>query len=99
MKITLAAALATLSLTVASWCTLPSHHSCSAQYAAYKAIRVTGTLTKTEWTNPHSDIYSDVKEGDGSVAHWSCEAGSLGSLSRQGFKQGTVKFGETLVVD
>ena len=36
---------------------------------------------------------------DGSVAKWACEAGSPGALSRQGFKRGTVKFGDTIIVD
>ena len=33
---------------------LAAHHSFAAEFDASKAIRVTGTLTKVEWTNPHS---------------------------------------------
>src|SRR4030095_697545 len=78
---------------------LLAHHSFAAQYDASKSVRTTGVLTKIEWTNPHSYIYIDVKEENGSVAKWTCEAGSLGALSRQGFKRGTIKFGDAIVVD
>ena len=78
---------------------LVAHHSFAAEFDASKAIRVTGTLVKVEWTNPHSYFYVDVKQENGDVVKWSCEAGSPGALSRRGFKRGDLKLGEVLVVD
>jgi len=78
---------------------LDAHHSFAAQYDASKAIRLTGTLTKIEWTNPHTYFYLDVKEPDGKVVQWGLEAGSPGALSRRGFKRGDLKVGDTIVVD
>jgi len=78
---------------------LSAHHAFSAEFDATKAIRLTGALTKIEWTNPHSYFYVDVKEDDGSLVHWTCEAGSPGALSRQGFKRGSLKLGDTVVID
>ena len=75
-----------------------AHHSFAAEFDASKAIRVAGTLTKIDWSNPHTYFYLDVKE-DGAVVKWSCEAGSPGALSRRGFKRGDIKVGDTLVVD
>ena len=78
---------------------LSAHHAFSAEFDATKAIRLTGALTKIEWTNPHSYFYVDVKEDDGALVHWTCEAGSPGALSRQGFKRGSLKLGDTVVID
>jgi Family of unknown function (DUF6152) len=89
-----ALALATSSAWVA-W----AHHSFAAEFDGSKSIRLTGVLTKIEWTNPHSYFYIDVKDENGNVANWACEAGAPGSLSRRGFRRGDVKLGDTLVVD
>jgi uncharacterized protein DUF6152 len=78
---------------------LIAHHSFAAEFDASKALRVTGALAKIEWTNPHSYFYIDVKDENGTVTRWSCEAGSPGALSRRGFKRGDIKLGDTIVVD
>jgi len=76
-----------------------AHHSFAATFDASKAIRVTGTLAKVEWTNPHIYFYVDVKDEKGTVVRWACESASPGALSRRGFKRSLMKLGETLVVD
>ena len=78
---------------------LVAHHSFAAEFDGSKAIRITGALTKIEWTNPHTYFYLDVKEGNGDPVRWGCEAGSPGALSRRGFKRGDLKLGDTIVVD
>ena len=76
-----------------------AHHSFAAEFDASKAIRLTGSLTKIEWTNPHSYFYIDVKDQNGNVVKWGCEAGAPGALSRRGFKRGDIKLGDTIIVD
>jgi uncharacterized protein DUF6152 len=76
-----------------------AHHSFAAEFDASKAIRLTGTLTKIEWTNPHTFFYLDVKDDSGSIVKWSCESGAPGALSRRGFKRGDLKIGDTIIVD
>jgi len=76
-----------------------AHHSFAAEFDASKAVRLQGTLTKIEWTNPHSYFYIDVKDEKGNAINWGCEAGAPGALSRRGFKRGDIKLGDTLVVD
>ena len=78
---------------------LPAHHSFAAEFDGTKAIRLTGVITKVEWTNPHSYFYIDVKEENGSVVSWGCEAGAPGALTRRGFKRGDLKLGDTVIVD
>jgi len=76
-----------------------AHHSFAAEFDASKATRLVGTLTKIEWTNPHSYFYLDVKDASGKVLNWGCEGAAPGALSRRGFKKGDIKLGDTLIVD
>ena len=78
---------------------LVAHHSFAAEFDASKAIRITGTLAKVEWTNPHIYFYLDTKDEQGNAVRWTCESGAPGALSRRGFKRGDLKLGDTIVVD
>jgi hypothetical protein len=91
--------LAILFAAIAAAIPLAAHHSFAAEFDASKAVRLQGTLTKIEWTNPHSYFYVDVKDEKGNIVNWGCEAGAPGALSRRGFKRGDVKLGDTIVID
>src|SRR4026207_1307016 len=39
-----------------------AHHSFAAEFAATKAVKLTGAVTKIEWLNPHTYFYIDVSE-------------------------------------
>jgi hypothetical protein len=97
MKHTLAVLLACVAVVTGGQ--VLAHHSFAAEFDASKAIRVTGTLTKVEWTNPHIYFYLDVKDDSGASVKWTCESASPGALSRRGFKRGDLKLGDTIVVD
>jgi len=92
-------ALGLVLLVVAASSRALAHHSFAAEFDATKAIRLTGTLTKVEWTNPHTYFYLDVKDDKGEVVQWACESGAPGALSRRGFKRSLLKLGDTLIVD
>ena len=77
-----------------------AHHSFAAQYDGAKPVRLTGTLQKIEWTNPHSFIHLAVKSArDGTVNDWACEGANPGALSRRGFQRGDIKVGDTITID
>ncbi len=48
-----------------------AHHAFTAEYDATKPVKLTGTVTKFEWTNPHAWFYiDDVKDDNGTVTNW-----------------------------
>jgi hypothetical protein len=97
MKARLAILAAVSALTAAA--PALAHHSFAAEFDGQKPFRITGSLVKVEWTNPHIYFYMDVKDETGAVVKWTLSAGSPGALSRRGFKKGDLKFGDTIVVD
>ena len=76
-----------------------AHHSFAAEFDGSRSLRLTGTITRIEWSNPHSYFYIDVKDDKGNVANWGCEGAGPGALTRRGWKKGDVKLGDTLIVD
>ena len=76
-----------------------AHHSLAAEYDASKAVRITGLISKVEWTNPHSYLYIDVKDDHGNVSPWTCEGGAPTTLSRRGFTKNAIKIGDTVTID
>ena len=75
-----------------------AHHSFSAEFDAYKPIEVRGTVTKFDLVNPHTWLYLDVKNPDGTVTNWRFEGGSPVALIRQGWRKDTLKPGTELVI-
>jgi hypothetical protein len=90
------AALAGLLLTQAQ---VFAHHSFAAEYDRLKPIKLTGTVTRFDLTNPHSWIYLEAKGPDGQVSTWGFETASLLALYRRGFKKDTLKPGMMITIE
>src|SRR5579863_6145513 len=77
-----------------------AHHAFAAEFDEKKPIRFEdATVTKVSLINPHSWIYVDVKQADGTVENWAIEAGSPNILLRRGITKTTLKQGDKIVVD
>jgi hypothetical protein len=77
----------------------PAHHNFYAEFDADKPITLTGTVTKLEWTNPHTWFYIDVRSETGTVANWGMEMGSPNGLMRAGWTRSSMKIGDVVTVE
>jgi hypothetical protein len=76
-----------------------AHHAFAAEFDINRPLKLRGTVTKWEVTNPHSWIHIDVKGPDGKVVPWAIEGGSPNSLYRLGFTKESIVPGTEIVVD
>ena len=76
-----------------------AHHSFAAEFDDTKPLKITGTITKVEWQNPHIWFYVDVKNADGSVTNWAFSGGAPGQLMRRGINRDALKIGSEVVVE
>jgi hypothetical protein len=74
---------------------LAAHHSL-AQYETSKAVRVKGEVVLLHRMNPHSVIFLDQKNSDGTVQRWAVEGPALPLLARRGLDREFVKVGDTI---
>jgi hypothetical protein len=74
-----------------------AHHGNSA-YDEKARVPIKGTVTEFIWTNPHSQIYLDVKGSSGKVVNWGVETNSPGILSRAGWTRRSLKAGDQITI-
>jgi hypothetical protein len=78
---------------------LLAHHSFYAEFDASYPVKVTGTITRVEWENPHVWYYLDVKGADGKVTTWGFSANAPGQMMRSGITKEMFKPGIMLTVE
>jgi uncharacterized protein DUF6152 len=75
-----------------------AHHAFAAEFDQSKPIKVQGSVTRWELTNPHSWIYIDVKDADKTVT-WMIEGASPNNLYRLGLTKESLPIGSVITVE
>jgi hypothetical protein len=78
---------------------LIAHHSFDAEFDRTKPVKLTGSVTKVEWGNPHIWVFIDVKESNGTVSNWGVEGGAPNALFRNGWRKDSLKLGDVVTVE
>jgi len=92
-RLAAAAAFASAAVASASFiAALPAsaHHAFSAEFDSRQPLDLKGTVTKVKWVNPHSWLYFDVVDKDGTVTNWGVEFGTPNGLERLGITKADV---------
>jgi uncharacterized protein DUF6152 len=74
-----------------------AHHG-NAAYDLENPITLNGTVTEFVWSNPHVQIYFDVKDDKNKATHWASETVSPGLLSRMGWTKTELKAGDAITI-
>jgi len=93
------ALLTALAMLMAAAHVVVAHHSFAAEYDDQKPLKITGTLTKVDWMNPHIWYFVDVKNPDGSVTSWAISGGAPGQLMRRGITKDLLVVGSMVNVE
>ncbi len=88
-----------VAVAVASGTPTLAHHAFSAEFDSNQPIKLTGTVTRVEWINPHAWIHMTVKRKDGATETWMVEGGTPNTLMRRGFTRESLAAGTEIVVD
>ena len=75
------------------------HHSETAEFNPDKPVKVTGTIVRVEWLNPHVWFYVDVKDEKGNVTTWGFAGAPPGALMRRGITKDVLKIGSAVNVE
>ena len=98
MRLTSFTALAVVGAALAA-APVMAHHSFAAEYDSKKPVKLTGTITKIDWMNPHVYFFMDVEDEGGKVTNWGFEMGPPNLLQRAGWTKNTMKIGDVVVVE
>jgi hypothetical protein len=78
---------------------IAAHHSEAAEYDSTKPVKITGTIKKVEWENPHVWFYVDVKDESGKITTWGFSIAPPGMLMRRGITKEALKIGAVVNVE
>jgi DNA/RNA endonuclease YhcR with UshA esterase domain len=76
-----------------------AHHSFAAEFDINRPIRLTGVVTRMEFSNPHSWLHIEVTTDDGDVQQWAVEGGAPNALIRRGWNRNSIPAGVVVEVE
>ena len=75
-----------------------AHHGSGISYDMSKSMTLTGTVSEFVWSNPHCQVFFDVKDDKGNVVNWGGELGSPTVLRNAGYSRTVFKAGDRITV-
>ena len=76
-----------------------AHHGFETEYDRNKNVKLTGVVTRIDWTFPHMRVYVDVTDAKGVVTNWNLEMGTPNDYTRQGWRRNHLLPGEKVVFE
>ncbi len=76
---------------------LSAHHGGS-DYDQQHLVTLKGTVTEFDWTNPHVQIFLDVKDSSGKLTNWGIEGSAPAVLKRAGWRAETLHSGDQVTI-
>jgi len=77
--------------------TASAHHS-PAMFDMSRRVTLKGNVREFQWTNPHSYIQLRVRDDAGNEKEWNLEMAAPNYLYNNGWRPGTLKNGDNVVV-
>ena len=78
---------------------LRAHHSFGGTYDVSRQITIKGKMVQVTLRAPHSFLYVEVEDTDGSTKQWVIEGATAAQFARQGIDKDAFKIGDPVEVD
>jgi hypothetical protein len=75
------------------------HHAFAAEFDINRPVKLSGAVTRIEWTNPHAWLFIETKDANGNAQNWAIELVGINDLLRLGWGRDRVKPGDVINVD
>ena len=75
-----------------------AHHSFGGTYDVSKLITIKGKMVQVTLRAPHSFLYVEVEDADGSAKQWVIEGATAAQFARQGIDSDAFKIGDPVEV-
>jgi DNA/RNA endonuclease YhcR with UshA esterase domain len=75
-----------------------AHHSFGGTYNVDQQITIKGKIAQLTLRSPHSFVYVEVQDADGSLKRWTIEGASAQQFAQQGFDKDAFKVGDPVEI-
>lgn len=75
-----------------------AHHAFASEFDSKRPVRLTGTVKRMEFSNPHSWLHLEVTTADGTVQQWAVEGAAPNALIRRGWNKNSLTVGTVVTV-